>query len=134
MYRYYFGSSELAELVHSSQRSTKSQLKSHLKSQFLPEIALLRSQQNFHSCLKSCSLPYQIYASKSFQDDWSQVNPLMHNIPKCIKGLTIGRPLLIGIYWYQSTNRSLCIVIYTSSWWWFDHKSYGQTTLMRMSK
>ena len=41
--------------IHCQQRGTKSQLKkqSHLKSQFPPEITLLKSQQNFQTCLKS---------------------------------------------------------------------------------
>ena len=40
--------------IHSSQRGTKSHLKkqSHLKSPFPPEMALLKSQQNFPSRLK----------------------------------------------------------------------------------
>ena len=36
-------------LIHISQRGTKT----HLKSQFPPEMTLLKSQQNFQSCLKS---------------------------------------------------------------------------------
>ena len=49
--------------------------KSHLKSQFPPEMTLLKSQQNFQTHLKSnfLLLPFPIYTSKSFQDDWSQV-------------------------------------------------------------
>ena len=41
---------------HSSQRGTKSHLKkiqSHLKSQFLPEMTLIKFQQNFQMHLKS---------------------------------------------------------------------------------
>ena len=40
---------------HSSQRGTKSHLKkqSHLKSQFPPEMTLIKSQQNFQTCLIS---------------------------------------------------------------------------------
>ena len=56
--------------MHSSQRGTKS----HLKSQFPPELTLLKSQQNAQSYLKPDILLSQIYASKSFQADWSQVN------------------------------------------------------------
>ena len=46
----------------------------HLKSQFLPEMTLLKPQQNFQICLKSNFLLSRIYTSKCFQDDWSQVN------------------------------------------------------------
>ena len=53
---------------------------SHLKSQFPPEMALLKSQQNFQPHLKpnflpKCpNFPSRIYPSKSFQHNWSQVN------------------------------------------------------------
>ena len=48
---------------------------SHLKSQFPPDMTLLESKQNFGN-LKSNFLftPIQNITSKSFQDDWSQVN------------------------------------------------------------
>ena len=79
---------------HSLERATKSHLEkqSHLKSQFPPEMTLLKSQQNFQSHLK--------FAVHSH---------LEYMLQKVIKitgvKLTVGRHLLIGIYWYQSTNR-----------------------------
>ena len=47
---------------------------SHLKSQFPPEMTLLKPQQNFQIRLKSNFMSSRIYTSKCFQDDWSQVN------------------------------------------------------------
>ena len=85
----------LAVPGHSSQRSSKFHLKkiqSHLKSQFYPEMTLLKPQQNFQSHLK-CPVH----------------SHLKYMLWKVIKmtgvKLTVGQPLLIGIYWYQSTNR-----------------------------
>ena len=85
----------LAVPGHSSQRSSKfhlNKIQSHLKSQFHPEMTLLKPQQNFQSRLK-CPVH-------------SHLEYMLWKVIK-ITGvkLTVARRLLIGIYWYQSTNR-----------------------------
>ena len=62
--------------------------KSHLKSQFPTEMTLLQSQQNFQSHLKSNFL----------------FTPISNIYFTGVK-VTICRVSLIGIYWYQSTNK-----------------------------
>ena len=65
---------------------------SHLKSQFPPEMALLETQKNFPTRLKSTFL----FAPSQ----------LLQKVLKMTRfKLTIGRISMIGIYWYQSTNR-----------------------------
>ena len=87
------------------QRGTKSHLKiqSHLMSQFPPEMASLNSQQNFQSCLKSNFL----FTPKSNICFLKHIFDVGVNKVFKMTGvkLTIGRFLLKGIYWYQSTNR-----------------------------
>ena len=63
---------------HRSQRGKWPHLEkqSHLKSQSPPEMTLLKSKQNFQTCLNSSFLftPISNIYFKSFQDDWSQNN------------------------------------------------------------
>ena len=84
-------------VVRTGVQVTPEKRKSHLNSQFPPEMAILKSHWNFQSQLKSnflfTSLPSQIYAWKCFQHDCSQVNN-MQTLP-------------IGIYWHQSNSRRL---------------------------
>ena len=85
-------------IYHSSQKGTKSHLKktqSHITSQFPPEMILLKSQQNFQSHLKS-NFRFTTISNICFK-----------TYSRWLTGvkLTIGRLLLIGIYWYWSTNR-----------------------------
>ena len=59
--------------------------------------------------------------SKSFQDDWGQVNNR--------QTFTDGHLLIsINSQVYEFS------FVYTFSQGWFDHRSYDQTTLMRMYK
>ena len=67
-------------------------IQSDLKSQFPPEITLLKSQQNFQPHLK-------------FPDHSHLACMLQKVIKMTGVKLIVGRRLLIGIYWYQSTNR-----------------------------
>ena len=64
-------------IVRRGVKSPPEKTQSDLKNQFPPEITLLKFQQKLQAHLKckiSCSLPFRIHTSKSFQDDWSQVN------------------------------------------------------------
>ena len=67
-------------------------MQSHLKSQLPPERTLLKSQQNFPSHLK-----FPVHSHLEYM--------LQRVIKMSGVKLTVGRLLLIGIYWYQSTNR-----------------------------
>ena len=94
----------------------------HPKTQFPPEMVLSPSK-NFRPAKDqiSCLVLSRIYTSKIFQDDWSQVNN---------RQSFTDRHLLIPIN-EQVYKFSF---VYAFSSWWFDHRSYDQTTLIRMHK
>ena len=79
---------------HSLQRGSKSHLgkQSHLKSQSPPEMTLLKSQQNLQFRIKS---NYQFISIS---------NICFRKFSRWLE-LRVGRLLLIGICWYQWTNR-----------------------------
>ena len=79
------------------QRGSKSHMdkQSHLKSQFPHEMTLLMSQRNFHIVPHKIKFPVHFHLKYMLQ----KVSRMTE-----VK-LRIGRLLLIGIYWYQSTNR-----------------------------
>ena len=96
---------------------------SHLKGQFPPKTTLLKSQQNFQTRLRSNFLFTSILNIhlKSFQDYWSQVNS---------RQTFTDRHLLAPIN--QQFYRFSFVYVFSEGW--FDHRSYDQTTLIRMYK
>ena len=113
--------------IHSSQRGTKPHLKkiqSHLKSQFPPEMMLLKPPAKT-SVLPKIRCPVH-----------SHVQFMPQKVFKMTEvKLTIGRLLMITIYWYQLTQKVYTFwFVYTFTSGWFDHRSYDQTTLIRMYK
>ena len=101
---------------HTSQSSTQ-RPNSHLKWYYLSPSKNFRPAKDQISCL----VLSRIYTSKIFQDDWSQVNN---------RQSFTDRHLLIPIN-EQVYKFSF---VYAFSSWWFDHRSYDQTTLIRMHK
>ena len=77
------------------QSGTKSHLEkqSYLKSQFPPEMALLKSQQNFQSCLKSNFLFTPI------------LNICFKKFSRWLDSSQKQADFYFYFYWYQSTNR-----------------------------
>ena len=101
---------------HTSQSSTQ-RPNSHLKWYYLSPSKNFRPAKDQISCL----VLSRIYTSIIFQDDWSQVNN---------RQSFTDRHLLIPIN-EQVYKFSF---VYAFSSWWFDHRSYDQTTLIRMHK